>query len=321
MSADGTASVDRRTARAEAVAWFARLRSDDVTDGDRHAFEQWLRSAPARAEAYRKVDALWSSAPFAEAAAAHAPALARQRRRGSAGRPKLQRLAAAAALAAVIGLGAIQFGLPIPSAADLATAAGERTHVALEDGSVLYLNTASAVDVAFQPDRRKLTLERGEAYVEVAPDADRPLAVRAGAVVAEALGTAFSVRRADETVVVAVRHGSVRVAYAGRDAAVLRAGQAVTVAEDGGVREFAADDATFAWTAGRLVFTERPFGEVIDELRRYHRGIIVLLRDDLGTIPISGSYRLDDTATTVAALAAVVGADVTRVTDRILIIR
>ena len=318
MSAGGRAE-ERRTVRADAVAWFARLRREDVTEADRRAFDRWLSSAPAHADAYRDVDALWSSNAFAEAAAAHARTPVRQRRDGRARRSGFVRFAAVAMLVVVLATGADRLWAPVPG--DIGTSVGERTQVALEDGSIVHLDTASSLDVAFPAGLRTLSLHRGQAYVEAAPDPDRPLVVTAGAVSAMALGTAFSVHREDEEVIVAVRHGKVRLDYAGTDAAVLGPGDAAAIAEAGTVRRFSADEAMFAWTEGRLVFAQRPFGEVLDELRRYHSGTIVLLRGDLGSIPVSGSYRLDDPAATVAALAEVVGARLTRLTGRVLIVR
>ncbi|MHC4179430.1 MAG: VIT domain-containing protein, partial [Planctomycetota bacterium] len=97
-------------------------------------------------------------------------------------------------------------------------APGQRRRVALDDGSVLYLNqqTAATLDKS-----RHVTLQRGEIFVEVAP---RPETEETGQkasshqfVVATpdrrltALGTKFSVRTGDEGTRVVVTQGKVQV--------------------------------------------------------------------------------------------------------------
>src|SRR5262245_54236951 len=85
------------------------------------------------------------------------------------------------------------------------TQAGERRRFALPDGSVVFLNENTSVQIGAD---RRLTLETGEVYVEVAPkDGDR-FVVAAPGVEAVALGTKFAVS-AKGTVTVA--QGKVRV--------------------------------------------------------------------------------------------------------------
>jgi transmembrane sensor len=91
---------------------------------------------------------------------------------------------------------------------------GVAKRVILPDGSIVQMSPESRIrfrkDV--QVPSRELFLE-GEAYFDVAHDAERPFFVYAGDVVTKVLGTSFIVRArgADEKVTVAVKTGKVTV--------------------------------------------------------------------------------------------------------------
>src|SRR5690606_19734450 len=81
----------------------------------------------------------------------------------------------------------------------------------LSDGSLVYLNSASEVLVAFNEHERRIILETGEAHFEVVPDASRPFIVTAGSVSVRAVGTAFNVKLAAESIDVLVVEGKVEL--------------------------------------------------------------------------------------------------------------
>src|SRR5690606_11580505 len=79
--------------------------------------------------------------------------------------------------------------------ADYRTATGEQRRSVLADGTQLQLNTASAVDVAYDANSRRLVLREGEILITTAPDpAGRPFFVQTPQGIVQALGTRFSVR-------------------------------------------------------------------------------------------------------------------------------
>ena len=125
---------------------------------------------------------------------------------------------AATWLLLVMGIGALLYIYRTkPQAAGLSTVAtrsGERKRIDLGDGSVVWLNAASQLQYPdrFDPDIREVTLE-GEAFFEVAKDADRPFVIRSGELKTTVLGTSFNIRayKEDKTLSVAVVTGKVRV--------------------------------------------------------------------------------------------------------------
>jgi len=291
----------RETAREkEAIAWFARLRGAP-SENDRAAFADWYRDH-ANAAAYERVAQFWASPSFAAAAsrAAHS---------GSQGR-RSPRAAMAAAAVLLVGLGLAAVFQPwLALAADHCTAVGERKTVVLADGSRLTLNTDSAVALALTDDRRLARLLRGEVYLEVAKDKERPFSVQAGDMTVRVIGTAFSVRRADGKTRIEVAHGRVEVAR-GSQRRILQAKQTV-IAGAHGLSEVASIDPerALAWMQNRFIFRNRPLHEVLDELDRHLPGTIVLADAGLGERRVTGNYRLDEPARILAELAAIADAD------------
>uniref|UniRef100_A0A1I8ADV8 Sigma-70 family RNA polymerase sigma factor n=1 Tax=Steinernema glaseri TaxID=37863 RepID=A0A1I8ADV8_9BILA len=80
--------------------------------------------------------------------------------------------------------------------ADLRTRTGEQRQAALADGTLLVLDTDTALDVLFNASTRLLVLRAGEVHVTTGKDS-RPLLVRSAQGDLRALGTRFAVRQLD----------------------------------------------------------------------------------------------------------------------------
>jgi transmembrane sensor len=80
----------------------------------------------------------------------------------------------------------------------------------LPDGSIVELKPGAVITVDYQPDARRVSLERGEAFFQVAKAAV-PFVVSARAVGVRAVGTAFSVQVGARVVEVLVTEGTVAV--------------------------------------------------------------------------------------------------------------
>ncbi|SDK59161.1 FecR family protein [Pseudomonas delhiensis] len=267
----------------QALDWLVELHSGRVEAGRRREFAQWRAQSPAHESAARSAEALWGALPATRAARRHR--LLRPRR-----------LAVVAAAACVAAL-AVAVALPTPVAgiyADYATRTGERRLVELADGSRVWLNSASALSVDFSASRRSLHLYGGEALFEVARDAQRPFVVHAGDGEVTAVGTRFDVDSRGPGVQVAVTEGVVRVEAGGQPAVRLAAGERLAYqAAPGPVQPLDLDSAS-AWQRGKLIFNQRPLGEVLAELERYLPGRILLTDEVLRRHKVSGVFDLDD---------------------------
>ncbi|RFS26212.1 FecR family protein [Chitinophaga silvatica] len=82
-----------------------------------------------------------------------------------------------------------------PALQQLVTKTGSRTYIKLTDGTSVWLNAGSKLHYPkqFEGKNREVTLE-GEAYFEVATDANHPFIVKTNACSIRVLGTSFNVR-------------------------------------------------------------------------------------------------------------------------------
>ena len=91
-----------------------------------------------------------------------------------------------------------------------AAAVGEQRQLELPDGSVIYLNTNSQVQIDYTATTRNILLLQGEAHFDVAKNPERPFNVYAGGGLVQAVGTAFTVFfKDDEAIDVTVTEGKV----------------------------------------------------------------------------------------------------------------
>ena len=181
--------------------------------------------------------------------------------------------------------------------ADYRTAKGVVSHVRLEDGSQLTLNTQSAADVRFNAQQRLIVLLYGEIAVTTAKDAQhRPFKVLTRQGELTALGTEFIVQQQDDFVRLDVQQHAVEVVLAKKtsEKRIVQAGESLQFSRS----EFGAitplDEESTSWTRGVLSFSDKPLGEVITTLSRYRSGI---LRCDpaVAGLRLSGTFPLQNT--------------------------
>ncbi len=204
---------------------------------------------------------------------------------------------------------------PAPAMRVVTTPPGQRASFRLPDGTSVMLGVASTLrhPVSFAAGRREVQLD-GEAYFEVVHDENRALAVRAGDIVAEDLGTEFVVRAYEEDrhARVVVREGKVvlRSAAARTDAAeqVLLPGQLGRLKPDGTpVVERADTAAYFAWTDGRLVIDGVPLREALPQLSRWFDLEFRLGDSTLGEVPLTTTLKTQPSPDVLDLLASSLG--------------
>ncbi|BAV63093.1 hypothetical protein SCLO_1000530 [Sphingobium cloacae] len=302
----------------QAAQWFAERESGDMTAQDEARFRQWLAADPRHARAFERAAAVWQSMDAPMLAPIPRPARREPGRRMQPARGHRRQWIGAAIAASLALFIAVESDLPTRWRADVMTATGEIREIRLPDGSTAMLNTGSAI--AFAPDGRTVTLLKGEAAFQVAPDPAHPFSVKAGKGASTALGTRFIVRQLGDGARVTVTEHSVRVALA-RKSAVLREGEAIDYDADrlGASRPVSVADAD-AWTRGRMRVVNRPLGEVVAELGRYHRGYIRVIGDDLAKRPVSGTFDVRDPVGTIDMIQRTLGIGSTRLTDRMILL-
>ena len=284
----------------QAAAWFARLDRGALSPAEQKDFEAW-RAEPAHAQALARIQRTWGD--FAALAAPSKPA--------RAPRPWRQ-WAVAAGLALALGTA---LDLPLRLQADLrADGTGSARHV-LADGSTVLLDSGAAIVLDMDGPQRTIHLLRGEALFSVAHDPARPFVVETGHGTARALGTRFTVRRDRHGATITVLESRVQVSdddHPGTTA-ILAPGQSVstTAAGLGPVRQVDAESES-AWARGKLIFTDQPLEQVVEQLNRYFPGRIVVRGDALKHRTVSGVFSTTDPLIAVDGLEKSLGLRSTR---------
>ena len=285
---------------AQAAAWFTRNRQPQGRTV-RQAFERWLRE-PEHAKAYRAFEELW--ADLGALQQLNQPTPIRARKPNSVWRPAFA--VAAALICAVL---ATHLGTPHEVYQQQITAQSKGMHsVELPDGSTLSVNANTQLRIDFDSHQRRIFLERGQFYVEVAPDKERPMWVQTGDATVRVVGTGFDVRRTDQQLVVSVAHGQVAFAPDKRAPLLLGAQQqvAVDLASGDMQQQTLAVSQVADWRTGHLSFRNRELSSLVDELNQYRAKPVLLANAKLGQIKVSGNLDVEDPDALISALPALI---------------
>ena len=205
------------------------------------------------------------------------------------------------------------------------TPVGGMENVLLADGSNVTLDTDTRIRVSLTENERRIQLERGEAFFEVAKDELRPFIVYAGDKRVVAVGTKFAVRRDDDDIRVIVTEGRVKLAVADVPAegdrpdapetpapsnAISTAGSWVppstfldagaiarTAKSEVLVRTAAASEAEklLSWRRGYVSFDNIPLADAVAEFNRYITRKIFIEDPGIAAIRVGGNFRSTNT--------------------------
>lgn len=309
--------VATERAREEAAGWLILLDEDPADETRQREFRAWLAARPENEAAWAGISATGALLAGAERAERDPPLPA-----SSAWTKLARRPYAIAALLIVCLAAAIAPGVALRLQADHATGTAQIESFQLDDGSTVRLGPDSALRLAFSAGERRVTLLSGEALFDVKPDAGRPFRVVTRDATTTVLGTRFDVAMLAGSTSVTVARGHVRVATAEGGATFdLHAGDWVRVGTGAvGEQGTGLPDYMTAGPGPRLAVRNRPVAEVIERLRPWFAGRIVIADDAVGRQPVTGVF---DAADPVRALEVIVGPQggrVMRVTPWLLIV-
>jgi transmembrane sensor len=321
------------SARKVACELILCLASGHITREQMTALRDWLAADRTHQAAFEAERAVWRGlTPLRESLshslAACEPAAARS---GvlSIARRHVRWVAAGAALAACLMFFIVAGDVITRLRADHVTGIGQVAQFKLPDGSIALLNTDSAISVRYAGSERRIDLLRGEAWFKVRKDAAHPFRVHARDGVAEAVGTAFGVRRGDDNVTISVTEGVVAVTAPEQarpsepQSVKVSAGLQSSYVRGHAPGSAAAFDAqvALAWRTRHVVIDDMPLRAAIDELNHYRSGRIVLLDGAHGDAHVSGVFAVEQLDQGVAGLAATQGLSVSYVTPYLMILR
>jgi transmembrane sensor len=332
-----TAAIDRRrSALAEASAWIIRLHGPHRTPDLEAGFRAWLAADPENSRQFERVTETW------ERAATPVPGTARVGHwpDRSASSPVRKWSLAAAMMIFVIGVGvwgASYFWLN-PS---YGTGIGEQRIVRLSDGTRITLNSNSRVAVTYRDQERRVRVDRGEAYFEVAQDVTRPFLVRAGDREVRALGTAFVVRYEPLRTAVTLVEGKIEVSSisTGRESSegsgasivlsapsaedtVLNPGQRVVFARSKPPKvDEPRIEAITAWRRGEVMLDNTALADAIAEMNRYDQTRLVIDDPAIARLQISGIYHTGDSKAFAKMISKLYGLEVEQEEGRIRLVK
>lgn len=342
MDADRDNAHER--ASAQATDWLILLQDHPNDPGLLRQFRAWSAASPLNATAWAKTDHIagmitrmppsfadhWQ--PLLEAHRSRKSGISsflsgRRKVRIWLAKPKrVGRLGLAFAAAAITACLAV---LVVPNAmlrlrADYVTGHGEIRTIELTDGSSVVLAPDSAIRVSYNDGKRRVELLSGEAFFEVVHDAGRPFQVGVEGIEATDLGTAFDVYREGDGTSIAVQHGRVRVDYCTVSPPVsetLEAYQALRVTWAGTVvRSEEPAGQIAAWREHQLIARDQPMREVVNRLRPYFSGIIIIGNSALENQPVTGVYNLTDPVEALRGIAQALDASVLQISPWILVV-
>jgi transmembrane sensor len=284
-----------------AASWVARMDRGPLSAEHARGLEEWLSGDTRRLGAFAKARAVLT---YSDRARALGKSFDPEALAGGAA-PKINRrravmfgTAAAAAAGAAVFVRTL-----LPSAAQtFRTEVGETRVVALDDGSVVTLNTGSTVMVHYSRGRRDATILTGEALFDVARNPQRPFVVHARAAQVHAIGTSFAVLVLPESPVnVLVQEGIVELSRpadpslrAVRVVANMRAIAptdspitSMRIAKDELIR-------ALAWREGRIAFEGDTLNDAVATFARYSKTRLVISDPSVGAQRITGLFVFND---------------------------
>ncbi|WP_260929161.1 FecR family protein [Novosphingobium sp. 9] len=312
--------------RDTAIGWFVRRRGENAPDHE-DAFIAWHGASPLHQRAY-----IWAENHFAEAAivklsSRHGTIQPSPRPHHFYGRAAF---ALAATLALVIGVAGYLL-VPrqvLPAAAPtiaLASQAGQIRVFTLPDGSRVTLDAYSHALVHIGGRERRFTLQSGRARIAIASNSTPFVASIASGRVTSSQGILDLDFVGTYGARVALLDGHAALSAARASTAYIRPshmlikGQALSYS----ATRFdpapapASDVDERDWPQGWLDFRAVPLSELVARTNRYGPPVIVLDNSRLGTLRISGRFKVTDPARIAARVADVFSLAVTHRPDGI----
>ncbi|HEY4061938.1 MAG TPA: FecR domain-containing protein [Puia sp.] len=222
---------------------------------------------------------------------------------------------------------------PAEAGNEIYTASGSRTHLTLPDGTLVWLNAGSRItyDKNYGISHREVNLT-GEAFFDVAKNAQTPFLIHTTRIDIKVLGTAFNVKSypTDRTTEATLLRGSIEVSIKERPNAkiILKPNEKLVVANDDSMlhRQLPANTAfepsaksgiaikkpTYeqatgaiietSWVDNKLIFRDEEFAELARQMERWY-GITIRFADpDLEQVKFTGTFQEETIQQALSAL-------------------
>ena len=287
-----TAAQPGATAVKQAIQWMLRLRESGPDPALQQQCRQWRTAHHEHEQAWQRVIHLHQDLDLRAVPGA---GLALQTLETSQRRLHRRQALKLLGGAAMVGTAAwVGKDLDTVNAwtSDYATGTGERRSFTLPDGSLMQLNTRSAVDLAFNDQQRLVRLKQGELMIACSPQ--RPLLVQTRDALLEGFEGRFVARQDSDCTQVSVSHGRVAIHRPGIGPLQwIESGQNWRLDAQGTHRLEQVDMDAMAWTEGLIVTRDMRLFDFLSQVSRYRHGYLSC-SDDIADLRLSGVFRLED---------------------------
>ena len=296
-----------------AIFWAVRLDYNTPTVAQQQAFEHWLKANPLHGLAWHRVHSLKGfQADLGElppGLAYDTLQTAQRHREHGVTRRSVIKLLSLAGFTLSTGWFARENTPWQRLLADASTATGEQKTLQLDDGSIIVLNTDSAVSTDLAGLHRLIVLRRGEILITTGADTGiaikRPFWVHTPFGRIQALGTRFVVRLETDRARISVQEGAVELhPVNGGFPVIVQSGESHSLAEKGtlpaDLQGFEAD----SWQNGVIAGRNIRLHDLLSELSRYRFGYITC-DPEVADLRLSGLFHVKETDRTLQFLTQI----------------
>ena len=183
---------------------------------------------------------------------------------------------------------------PTPNYTYVSVLPGNKSKLTLPDGTSVTLNGNSQLRYDVEPKKhREVVLMKGEAYFEVAKDANCPFRVHVNDMQIEVLGTQFNVRLNEDAIETALFSGAVQLSSdsllqdyqlrPGKKSIYRPVSHQITICDNDGLTDA-------RWKDGYLAFNSLPFSKVLQEIENWYGVKFQLRNQHLANDKLTGAF-------------------------------
>lgn len=298
-----------------ATRWIVLLRSGHASEADWQAYRQWRAQDPQHEQLCAQLENRLGvfQVPIAQGVSGKVLQQVLNTP-GTSRRKLLQGALACTGVAIGASLLVSQRTALGELTADVSTGTAERRTVSLPDGSELFMNAKSSVDLDFEGPRRVVRLLDGELRVKVAPNPATPFQLVTPQTLIQVFGSDVAVREREGQGLVMALKGALQIARQGLETLQLQAGHEVSYDRYGFSTARVMSMGAAAWVDGLLEVRDVPLVQIVEALRPYRSGVL-RIDPSVAELRVSGMFRLDKTEQVLDTLARTLPVQVVRRTD------
>ncbi|WP_418179644.1 FecR family protein [Aliarcobacter lanthieri] len=260
----------------EAIHW-ATLRKEGFSQSQEKEFELWLEKSDLHKKAFNEANVIYSI--FNSIPKEQSEFLSKQAHKSIRKMKFIDRtvkpLIGFAAILACLFIG-YKFFIPNYTQS-YHTAFNTVKNDLLPDGTKISVDTNTKLSVSYFNNRRKVLLENGQAFFEVAKDENKPFIIDSGKTKIEVVGTKFEVRNLDNITTVNVKEGAVKVSFdtstirPNKDISILKQGDKVIISDIGVLQYIGKTplEEIAPWKHDEIIFSKTTLKEAFKSFSRY----------------------------------------------------